>query len=201
MPMIARSKFILAAALSWVPAGCAPALKTGEPVLSAESRRDLAERVCAGWSETSRLAARLLMARYGPPDEAGLSRLIWHANGPWKRTIVRDEPRAYSGAEGADLGVIEQTVAYELTPEEAAGLAPYSRRLAIDAARMEMSSRADREEANFLRLNLADDVLRGRITVREAQNSYDRALELEASGKTSRYLLGLAFGPGRPKMP
>lgn len=200
--MIARARFVLAACLIGFAAGCVSTAKmgaAGEPLLSAESRREIAERVSAGWSETSRLSARLFISRYGAPDEIGSSRLIWHGNGPWKRTIVRDKPRLYSGVE--DLGVIEQTVAYDVTPEAAAGLAPFSRRLSFDTARMEMSSWADREEVNFLRLNLADDVLRGRISPQEAQDSYARVIELESAGKRSRYLLGLTFGPGRPKTP
>lgn len=204
MAMNTRAKFVLAGALAGLSAGCVPAVKTaanGAPALSEESRLELAERVSAGWSETSRLAARLLIGRYGAPDEVGSSRLIWHANGPWKRTIVRDQPRPYSGAATTELGVIEQTVAYDLTPEAAADLAPFSRRLSFDPTRMEMSSRADREEVNFLRLNLADDVLRGRIGASEAGESFDRTLALEAAGKTSRYLQGLTFGLGRPTTP
>ncbi len=138
------------------------------------------------------------MSRYGEPDEVGAHRLIWHANGPWKRTIVRNLPWPYSDAVGEELGVIEQSVVYDLTPEQAAGLAAFSRRLAFDPARMEMTSRADREGLNYLRLNLADDVLRGRITAPEAQETYARTVALEASGKTTRYLQGLTFGPGRP---
>ena len=164
-------------------------------------RTELAERVSAGWADKPRLAARLLMSRYGPPDEVGAHRLIWHGNGPWKRTIVRNVLWPYSDAAGEELGVVEQSVAYDLTPEKAAALAPFSRRLAFDPARMEMSSRADREETNFLRLNLADDVLKGRITAAEAQDSYARTVELEAAGKTTRYLRGLTFGPGRVKTP
>jgi len=164
-------------------------------------RTELAERVSAGWADKPRLAARALMSRYGAPDEVGAHRLIWHANGPWKRTIVRNVPWPYSDAAGEELGVIEQSVAYDLTPEQAAGLAAFSRRLAFDPSRMEMTSRADREELNYLRLNLADDVLRGRITAAEAQDSYARTVELEAAGKTTRYLRGLTFGPGRVKTP
>jgi len=170
-------------------------------IAAGPNRLELAERVSAGWADKPRLAARLLISRYGPPDEVGSSRLIWHANGPWKRTIVRNLPWPYSDAAGEELGVIEQSVAYDLTPEQAKGLAPFSRRLAFDPARMEMTSRADREELNFLRLNLADDILRGRIVAAEAQETYARIVALEASGKTTRYLQGLTFGPGRARVP
>ncbi len=197
--MILRAEFALAAALLGASAGCASAAKTAAtPVLSAASRRELAERVSAAWSEPSRLAARRVMALYGPPDEVGAGRLTWRGNGPWKRTVVRNRPRSYAGDRGEDLGVLEQTVDYGLTPEEAVGLAPFSRRLRLDPGRMEMTSRSDREETNFLRLNLADDVLRGRMTAWEAKDSFERVLRLESSGKTSRYLLELSFGPKTP---
>lgn len=201
--MNTKSMFAIAAALMWSSAGCVPAAKTtaGEPAMDAESRRALAENVSSGWSEKSRLAARLLIARYGAPDVVGASRLVWHGNAPWKRTIVRDMPRPYASAAEEELGVIEQTVAYNLTPEQAPSLAAFSDRLSADAAAMELTSRADREELNFLRLNLANDLLLRVIVPTDARAAYARILDLEAAGKTTPYLLELRFGPGRPRTP
>lgn len=205
LAMTTPTRFVLAAALLGASAGCVRSAKLaegGEPALPAESRLELAEKVSAGWSETPRLAARLLIGRYGPPDLVGSSRMIWHGNGPWKRTIVRDLPRPYAGAADEELGVIEQAVAYNVTPEQAAGVSPFSPRLTFDSARMEMSSRSDREELNFLRLNLANDVLLGVITVPEASDLFSKTLALEAAGKDAPpYMRGLAFGPGRSASP
>lgn len=188
-----QSTFAMAAALMWASAGCAS--------LDPGNRGDLAERVSAGWAETPRHAARLMMARYGPPDVVGMSRLIWHGNGPWKRTIVRDLPRLYARAADEDLGVIEQTVAYRLTPEQAAQLRPFSGRLTSDPAGMELSSRSDREEVNCLRLNLANDVARGSIGVAEARDAFERTLALDASGKASAAMRCVIFGPGVVRTP
>lgn len=163
-------------------------------VLPGESRLDLASRVSASWADPPRLAARQMMSRYGAPDEIGASRLVWHGNGPWKRTIVRD-------ARGDERGVLEQTASCAVSPEQGAALAAFSKSLSYDSARMELTSRADREELNLLRLNLADDILRGRVTVAEAQEAYARTVALEAAGKTTRYLRGLTFGPGFPTTP
>ncbi len=188
-----------AVALLWGSSGCVSARKTAsvsEPGMDAQSRLALAEQVVSGWSDTPRLAARLLIKRYGAPDEVGSSRLIWNGNGPWKRTIVRDLPEPYASTPGEDLGVIEQTVAYRVTPEQVAALEGLGDRLMCDAPRMEMSSRSDREEVNFLRLNLANDVVRRMMTGAEAQESYLRALALDASGKTQQYMLSLRFGLG-----
>lgn len=188
-----QSTFAMAAALMWASGGCAS--------LDPGNRGDLAERVSAGWAETPRHAARLMMARYGPPDVVGMSRLIWHGNGPWKRTIVRDLPRLYARAADEDLGVIEQTVAYRLTPEQAAQLRPFSGRLTSDPAGMELSSRSDREEVNCLRLNLANDVARGTLGVAEARDAFERTLALDASGKTAPAMRCVIFGPGVVRTP
>ncbi len=201
--MNTKSMFALVAALMWSSAGCVPAAKTmaGESTMDAERRRALAEEVSSGWPEKSRLAARLLIARYGAPDVVGSSRLVWQGNGPWKRTIVRDLTRPYASDPGEELGVIEQTVAYNLTPEQTPVLGAFSDRLSADAAAMELTSRADREELNFLRLNLANDLLLRVVVPADAKAAYARILELEAAGKTTPYLLELRFGPGRPRTP
>lgn len=188
-----QSTFAMAAALMWASAGCAS--------LEPAGRRELAERVSSGWAETPRLAARLMMARYGPPDVVGMSRLVWHGNGPWKRTVVRDLPRAYARAADEDLGVIEQTVAYPLTPEQAEALRPFGGRLTTDTAVMELSSRSDREEVNCLRLNLANDVARGSLRADEARDAFARGLALDAAGKTASGMGCLIFGPGFVRRP
>lgn len=195
--------FAIVAALMWSSAACVPAVKSaaGESTMDAERRRALAEKVSSGWSEKSRLAARLMLARYGAPDVVGTSRLVWQGNGPWKRTIVRDLTRPYASDPGEELGVIEQTVAYNLTPEQAPVLSGFSDRLSADAAAMELTSRADREELNFLRLNLANDLLIRAVAPEDAKAAYARILELEAAGKATPYLLALRFGPGRARTP
>lgn len=185
------------AVAAFLLAGCAAPVRppvAGGGGLDAASRRALALDVVGGWSENSRLAARTLLDRYGAPDEVGSSALTWNGNGPWKRTIVRDVPRPYAGAAGEDLGVIEQTVTYVLTPEQAYGLAPLGDRLSCDPAAGELSSRSDREAVNVLRLNLAADVLTKTLSPQEAADSYARFLALESSGKTVKYMLGLSFG-------
>lgn len=39
------------------------------------------------WPPMSVKAAEQTLDKYGPPNEATASRLIWFDNGPWKRTI------------------------------------------------------------------------------------------------------------------
>ena len=40
------------------------------------------------WPEESREAAQLVINKYGEPNEATDSYLVWHKPGPWKRIVA-----------------------------------------------------------------------------------------------------------------
>jgi hypothetical protein len=143
------------------------------------------------WSQPSADAAKRLMDQYGPPDDATPNKLTWQAKGPWRRTIVWNRPQVYRTPRDFDLLV--QTVRYPVTREQAAELVAFSQALIVNVERGEISSRASREELNFLNLNLADEVVRGLKTIEEAQVAYKRVIDLSAAGKSSPYLAGLRF--------
>ena len=143
------------------------------------------------WSQPSADAARRLMDQYGAPDDATPNRLTWQKKGPWNRTIVWNRPQVYRTPRDFDLVV--QAVRYPVTREQAAELIAFSQSLIVDVERGELSSRASREELNFLNLNLADEVVRGLKTIDEAQLAYKRVIDLSAAGKSSPYLAGLRF--------
>ena len=63
--------------------------------------------IITGWPDDAKEIAQNIIRKYGEPDEATPSMLVWYNNGPWKRTIVyRDTvpgiifpfPRRWSGA-------------------------------------------------------------------------------------------------------
>lgn len=150
-----------------------------------------ASSVVDGWPSSSARAARRLIEKYGVPDAVRYDRLAWHDNGPWKRTVVRDVKPPSVPSE--DLGVVEQTIEYRLTPRQVVDLASFDLRLDYDPGLGELTARSDREEVNFLRLNLANDIVNWRITPDQARDLYARILRLEASGKSSSYLRVLHF--------
>jgi len=48
--------------------------------------------ILEGWGNIPRSVVRKVIERYGLPNEAVPSRMIWFESGPWKRSIVyRDE--------------------------------------------------------------------------------------------------------------
>jgi hypothetical protein len=157
----------------------------------AEVPKKAAGVVVDHWHEPSVAAARQLMNLYGVPDDVTPNKLVWRAKGPWRRIVVWNRPMVYRSPRDFDLVV--QTVKYPVTREQAADLVAFSNALVVDVGNDEISSRGTREEVNFLNLNLADDVLRGRKTVGEAQVAYRRILDLTAAGKSSPYTSELRF--------
>ncbi len=70
------------------------------------------EAILADWPAAPKKVAQGLLDRYGPPNEATPSHLIWHNNGAWKRTVVtRDE--ALHNFPTPHTDYITQTIARE----------------------------------------------------------------------------------------
>jgi hypothetical protein len=156
-----------------------------EDVGAATDRKVSATETVDQWEELSALAARRLIAEYGVPDAVDSMSLTWNGNGPWRRTVVRDEPPA--DAAGRDMGIVIQSIGYgSLTPAQAELLASFDDRLSFDPLGQELTAQSDREELNILRLNLADDVVRERRSPEQARAAYFDDLELFEAGKTVR---------------
>ncbi|MBI2387317.1 MAG: hypothetical protein HYV14_15090 [Elusimicrobia bacterium] len=155
-----------------------------------------AEKEIDRWPARSRSAARVTMARYGMPDEVGEDALVWRNNGPWKKTTVHR--RAWLRyLFGAEPDCVENAVAYDVPTRSLGDLELFDDRITADPAGAELSSRAESEAGNYLTLNLADEIINGKRTVAEAKVFQARILRLADSGKSSPYLAGLLFAPGR----
>ena len=150
------------------------------------------ESIILSWPTYSYRLARMMIAKYGQPSEARDTRLVWIDNGPWKRTVVyRSDPEA--GVFRAGKGRLEQTVAYRVPAGKAEALAKYDKGLEVDAEHGRLTSRSDSETGNFLALNLADEVVKGRRAPKEAADYREKLEKLAPSGKSSSYLDGLMF--------
>ena len=60
---------------------------------SPEAKLDTAaaEEITRDWPGASKAVAKEMLQKYGAPQEATPTMLIWRSNGPWKRTIVHKE--------------------------------------------------------------------------------------------------------------
>ncbi len=151
-----------------------------------------ADEVLANWPETPREVAMTTIEKYGQPDGVTESRLIWHDNGPWKTTIVyRDVVQHDFPMPHPDL--LEQVIDYQVPPEMFDELAVYDGSVIVERTKGTMAARCDKEEMNFLALNLAHDIVTGQRTVEEARQFYAETAMAFMNGETSPYTQGLQF--------
>ncbi len=143
------------------------------------------------WPALSKDWARVMVDRYGPPDQTTADALLWAGPRPWRRIVVhRDSPNS----------PLEHAVDYEFSADRTAQVLALGRGLRIDQAGFEISVQGAGEGANLLALNLADEIARGKTTPEAARDFYDRTAALSAAGKSSPYMEGLLFKP-RPPWP
>ena len=168
----------------------------GEQPTAGTVDRAAVEAIVAAWPATPRTVAGQMIARYGLPHEATPSRLIWFANGPWKRTIVyRDEVPHNFPKPHTDL--LEQFIDYRVPPEKFADLAAFDGSVVPERTKGELSARCDLEEMNVLALNLAHDIVTGRRTVEDARQVYAETAMAFMMQRPAPYTEGLQFAVPR----
>src|SRR2546430_12229 len=167
----------------------------GIPPASADQlrvSRTTVDDVLANWPAHPRDAANKLIAKYGLPDEIAASKLIWFNNGPWKRTIVfRNEVPHNFPKTHTDF--VQQFIDYRVPPDRFDDLASYDGSVIAERTKGEISARCDKEEMNFLALNLANDIVNGTRTVEEARQFYADTAVAAMEGEKPLYTIALQF--------
>lgn len=155
-----------------------------------------------GWPEKTKEVAAVNIAAYGPPQAVGPDLLVWGKSGPWKRTLLhRQEVQHEFPMPHKD--VLQQFVDFAVPADKFDELAHYDGSVVAERTAGELSARCDKEEANFLAINLAADVAEGHKTVDEARDYYANAIKGMLAGKPDPYLTGLKIktnmaGAGNP---
>ena len=148
--------------------------------------------ILGGWNDIPRKVAGLMIERYGLPNEATASRLIWFENGVWKRTIVyRDEVPHNFPKPHTD--VLEQFVDYRVPLDKVGDIARYDGSVIVERTKGEVSARCDMEEMNYLALNLMHEIATGHRTVDDARRTYAETAAAFMMGKASAYTDALQF--------
>ncbi|MBI4444991.1 MAG: hypothetical protein HY645_03700 [Acidobacteria bacterium] len=137
--------------------------------------RSEVDKVIRAWMRPPQQTARKMINKYGLPDEVTPFRLVWHSNGPWKRTeLVNDEIPHFFPKPHNDM--LLQTINYRVPPDRIDELAAYDGSVIAERTKGELSARCDMEEANFLALNLADEIIRGEKNVENAREFHAEAM-------------------------
>lgn len=145
------------------------------------------------WEGKSLERAKEIIQKYGYPQEATMSRLIWYNNGPWKRTIVYQDTVPHNFPT-PHQDFLEQTINYKVPLYLYDEVAAFDGSVYLDRTRGEASGKCDMEEMNLLSLNLLNDIVIGRRDVQGAKLFYAQTAEMFMKNNiSSPYIEGLLF--------
>lgn len=150
------------------------------------------QQVTANWNETARTAAKQMYDKYGAPQEVTANRLIWRDNRPWKSTVVINEevPHNFPVAHN---DVLEQTLAIDVPVEKYTELAQFDGSVTASRTTGELAASCDREENNFIALNLASDIIAGKLNVQQARQRLAELAQAVKNGQQPTYATGIQF--------
>jgi hypothetical protein len=157
--------------------------------------RGLIEHILAGWKDEPRQTAIQVLAKYGLPDEATPERLVWHNNGPWKVTmLVNEEIPHYFPKPHHDF--LYQAIYYHVPLDMFDDLAFYDGSVIVERTKGTIAARCDKEENNFLALNLADEIIRGKRSVDSAREFYaETIIQMQHQEYTKGFLFSVPQEP------
>lgn len=183
----------LGAAVSLSLLTAAPAIAQGQAKQSKQDAGQV-EKVLKGWKKKPQEVARDIMSKYGPPQEVTEQRLIWHDNGPWKRTELENVEIDHKFPL-PHKDMLLQVVDYKVPADKFDELAQYDGSVIAERTRGELGARCDKEAANFLAVNLAHEIITGKRSMEDAKKEYGEQIVAFASGKPAELMKGLTFKP------
>lgn len=153
-----------------------------------------ARDIIEDWPEESREAAGLVIEKYGEPDEATPTQLTWIRPGPWKRMTAtkafyrHDFPAPH-------IDAVESVIDYRVPEDKFTPLAEFDGSVIVERTAGEISARCHDEEANFLALNLAHEIVAGEKSVTQAREYYAKEFADHRRKKPTPYMEELRFSP------
>ncbi len=146
----------------------------------------------SGWSDASKMAVMMMKKQYGEPAEKTADMMMWKNPGQWKKTVVyakefkHDFPMPHTD-------VMQQWIDYKVPQEKFNELAMFDGSVVCNRTNGEISARCDKEGANFLAINLANDVIKGNKDVKTARDFYAMAVKEMINGGKPAYMQKLQF--------
>jgi hypothetical protein len=151
------------------------------------------ETLLAGWPERQREVAKHIIGTYGLPNGGTTTnQLIWLDNNPWKYTIICREEVPHNFPV-KHIDILEQAINYRVPPEKCDELAAYNGSVTVRRTKGELVAMCDREPMNFLALNLAHDIVIGKLNVEEARQAYATTALAFRKGEQRPYTQALQF--------
>lgn len=158
--------------------------------------KEKASKLIQNWPQESQKAAQAMLDKYGAPDEYTASHFIWRDNGPWKRTVVYNEPVEHNFPM-PHKDVLEQVIDFNVPADKFDELAAFDGSVIASRTNGELAARCDKEEANFLALNLAQDIIAGEKSVQKARDVYADSVRKMLGGQKVALMQNFDFEVSR----
>ncbi len=133
-----------------------------------------------------------MMEKYGKPDEMTSTMAVWHNNGPWKKTVISKMESKHDFPK-TQMDCMEQCINHKVPLDMYDELAQFDGSVTVDRTQGTIAARCDKEENNFLALNLAHDVITKKKSVEEARQAYGDMIKQAMSGNKPEYMKKLMF--------
>jgi hypothetical protein len=146
----------------------------------------------ANWNATARDAAKRMFEKYGAPQEVTANRLVWRDNRPWKSTTVvnQDVPHNFPAQHN---DVLIQVIAIDVPVEKFTELAQFDGSVSASRTNGELAAACDREENNLIALNLASDLISGKLSVQQARQRLSELTQAVKNGQQPAYATDIRF--------
>lgn len=142
------------------------------------------------WPQKTKEVAAVTISKLGKPDGITDTMLVWGEKGGWKKTILHREPVEHLFPM-PHKDVLEQFVEFKVPTDKFDDLAQFDGSVVAQRTVGLMSARCDKEEANYLAINLAADVANGKKSAEQARDHYAQAIQGMLQGQMDPYLTGL----------
>jgi predicted outer membrane protein len=153
-----------------------------------------ARAVIENWPAKPRIAALKMLDKYGAPADVTSSKLVWKQTGPWKKTVVSAEESPHHFPQ-VHTDFLTQVIDYKVPADKVDEISAMDGSISVDRTQGEISVRCDKEEMNFVALNLAHEVVTGKKSVSDARDALEDAALAVTLGKKPALATGLQFAP------
>lgn len=159
--------------------------------------KESVQKHVSNWPDESKKAADFMIKKYGLPSGVTPDMVVWNDVKPFKRTIIYKEAVTHKfPMEHRD--VLEHFIDYKApSSDKVAQIWDFDGSVMLERTKGEMSARCDNEEANFLALNLANQIVEGKTTVEDARTEYAKQIMAMKSGKPKELTQKLVFTPAK----
>jgi hypothetical protein len=152
-----------------------------------------AASLTSGWPESSIIAAREMVEKYGDPQETTSNSLIWRNIAPFKEIIVHKEVYSHRFPL-LHQNSLEHVVDYKAPTDKIDDVWRYNGSIVLNQTKGQMSSYAESEAMNVLALNLANQVMTGKMSSDAARVTFGKETMNHLNGKKTAYTQVLGFG-------